>query len=280
MDSGRTDDRTATGSGVPDLGPWLSNRETIRYFDSDADLPESEVREIIDAGRKAPTSGNNQLYSFVWVRDPDVRAEIHVLCERASPQVEEAHHFLLVCIDIHRIRRLLDHRDREFMLSPAMALLEGAVDASLAAQNATTVAESRGYGVCPIGNILTNVAAISELVDAPSGVLPIFGLAIGVPHPTERSTTRPRLPLDAVLHDGTYTEPSPEQLERCYDAIDPMYDGTDRTWDGKLFNYWGPDGFMNDREPELVAALAQQGFFEFRDPAEYTGEYQAPDEGE
>lgn len=269
MEPGESEDSGASDREVPDLAPWLANRETIRHYDDDAEIHENEIREIIDAGRKAPTSGNNQMYSFVWIRDPEIREEIHVLCERASPQVEAAQHFLLVCIDLYRIRRLLDHRDREFMLSPAMALLEGTIDASLAAQAAMTVAESRGYGVCPIGNILTNVAAIAELVDAPPGVFPIYGLAIGVPHPTDRSTSRPRLPLEAVLHEETYSEPSPELLERCYRAIDPMYEGTDRTWDGKLFNYWGPDGFMNDREDELVSALAQQGFFEFRDPSSW-----------
>lgn len=62
-----------------------------------------------------------------------------------------------------------------------MALFEGTIDASLAAQMTMTIAESRGYDVCPIGNILTNQDAIAREIELPELVVPIFGLCIGVP---------------------------------------------------------------------------------------------------
>ena len=254
---------------VPDLAPWFARRATVRQFDTEAEIPDQAVREIVDAGRKAPTSGTAQMYSFVWIREQSLRERIHELCNRGTEQVEEASHFLLVCIDLRRVQLLLEHRDRDFQITPTLGLLEGAIDASLAAMATMTAAESRGYGVCPIGNILNGLPAVAEAVDVPKGVLPIFGLCIGVPRDGEAKENAPRIPLEAVLHDGEYSDPSDDLLEECYDAMNEMYgssvygDST-REWQGTLERYWGPEGFMNRREGTLLTALRQQGFFAAR----------------
>lgn len=254
---------------IPDLSPWLARRSTVREFDTEAVIPDSEIREIVDAGRKAPTSGTTQMYSFIWIRDPSVRERIHELCDRGTAQIEEASHFLLVCIDLRRIRRLLDYRERDFQITPTMGLLEGAVDASLAAMATMVAAESRDYGVCPIGNILNSLPDVAETAAVPTGVLPIFGLCIGVPRHGEATENAPRIPLDAVLHEGQYEDPSDELLEACYGSMDEMYGesvygDSSRRWEETLERYWGPDGFMNRREETLLAALRQQGFFASR----------------
>ncbi len=270
-DGGRVDRPAlaAESSTIPDLTPWLATRATVREFDPDAEIPNEAVRELVDAGRKAPTSGTAQMYSFVWIRDPATRERIHELCNRGTKQIEEASHFLLVCIDLRRTRQLLEHRDREFRITPVMGLLEGAIDASLAAMGTMTAAESRGYGVCPIGNILNGLPRVAEAAGVPEGVLPIFGLCIGVPRHDEATENAPRVPLDAVLHEDGYSDPSEELLEACHDAMDEMYgdsvygDST-REWHETLERYWGPEGFMNRREGTLLAALRQQGFFAAR----------------
>lgn len=254
---------------VPDLAPWLARRCTVRQFDPDADISDDEIRELVDAGRKAPTSGTTQMYSFIWVREPSVREYIHELCDRGTIQIEEASHFLLVCIDLRRIRQLLHYRDRDFQITPMMGLLEGAIDASLAAMALMITAESHGYGICPIGNILNNLSKVAEAAEIPPGVLPIFGLCIGIPRHGEAVENAPRIPLEAVLHDGGYQDPSDESLEKCYNAMNKMYDDSiygdsNREWQETLERYWGSKGFMNRREETLLAALRQQGFFRVR----------------
>jgi hypothetical protein len=154
-------------------------------------------------------------------------------------------------------------------MASTMGLLEGAVDASLAAMATMVAAESRGYGVCPIGNILNGLPDIATAAAIPEGVLPIFGLCIGIPRYSEATESAPRVPLDAVLHDSAYTDPSPDLLEECYDAMnemygDSVYGDSGRQWQETLERYWGPAGFMNRREETLLTALCQQGFFESR----------------
>lgn len=252
---------------VPDLTPWLARRATVREFDPGADIPDVEIRRLIDAGRKAPTSGTLQMYSFIWIREQSTRETVHELCDRGTVQIEEASHFLLVCIDLRRIRQLLEQRDRQFKISPKMGLLEGAIDASLAAMATMVAAESRGYGVCPIGNILNGLPEIANAVDAPDGVLPIYGLCIGKPRHGSATENAPRIPLEAVLHEETYRDSSDETLEACYEAMNQMYGDSvygdeAREWQETVDRYWGTSGFMNQREETLLQALRQQGFFD------------------
>lgn len=264
----RCDERssaTANTASIPDLAPWLGERATVRNFDPNSSIPPNEIREIIDAGRNAPTSGTTQMYSFIWIREQATRTRIHELCDGGTIQVEAADHFLLVCIDIRRSEQLLRHADREFGFSPMMALLEGTIDASLAAQMSMTIAESRGYGVCPIGNILNNQDAITRETELPELVVPIFGLCIGVPSDAAPKENCPRVPLSTVLHDGAYDNPSPALLDRCYERMntlygDSVYGDRTRTWDETLSRYWGPEGFMNEHEETLCRTLSQQGF--------------------
>lgn len=248
---------------IPDLVGWLANRDTIRRFDPDVEIADAELRELVDAGRKAPTSGTIQMYSFVRVSNPETRARIHELCARGTDQIEECSEFLVVCIDMRRVKLLHDHRDIDFHLSPLMGVVEGTIDAALATEGIMVAAESRDYGVCPIGNILTSLDAIAEVIDLPAGVLPLFGLCIGAPIESDVRGC-PRVPLDAVLHEETYEDPDEDLLEACFAAMDERYaDQPGRDWAGTLVRYWGPDGFMNEREPVLQRALRQQGFFAY-----------------
>jgi nitroreductase len=258
----------------------LARRDTIRRFDPDAKITDSELRAIVDAGRKAPTSGTVQMYSFIRISDADTRSRIHELCGGGTTQIEECSEFLVVCADLRRVLFLHEHRDIGFAASPLMALLETSIDAALAAEGVMVAAESRGYGVCPIGNIMTNLDGIASLLDLPQGVLPLFGLSIGVAL-EEEVRGCPRIPLDAVLHEETYQDPDDNLLRACFDEMDERYaDENERTWDGTLANYWSPDGFMNDREAVLKRTLHQQGFFAFEGVDAPRGDGTAPDPDE
>ncbi len=68
-------------------------------------------------------------------------------------------------------------------LSGIDASIVGAVDASLAAQNLAIAAESMGLGICYIGGVRDAIIEITELLDLPDYVYPVFGIAVG--HPIE-----------------------------------------------------------------------------------------------
>lgn len=85
-------------NSVPDLVGWLARRDTVRQFDPGAEIPDEDVRELVDAGRKAPTSGTLQMYSFLWIRDAGVKERIHALCDWGTSQIEESSHVEMMCV--------------------------------------------------------------------------------------------------------------------------------------------------------------------------------------
>lgn len=55
------------------------------------------------------------------------------------------------------------------------------IDAALAAQNMSIAAESMGLGICYIGGIRNELDKVTEVLQTPDHVLPLFGLAVGHP---------------------------------------------------------------------------------------------------
>jgi len=64
----------------------------------------------------------------------------------------------------------------------AVQLLLGVVDTAMLAQNAITAAESLGLGGVYIGGIRNSIEAVTELLQLPKHVLPLFGLCLGWPN--------------------------------------------------------------------------------------------------
>jgi len=61
----------------------FQNRRSVRKFKSDA-VPESDILKIIDAARTAPTSGNQQPWKFLVVRDKDKISRMKDACVKQS----------------------------------------------------------------------------------------------------------------------------------------------------------------------------------------------------
>ena len=98
--------------------------------------------------------------------------------------------------------------------------LLGAVDASLAAQNAAVALESLGLGTVYIGGMRNQPEAVAELLTLPPGVFAIYGMAVGYPDPARPADIKPRLPQAAVLFDETYDwGPAQMAAVTAYDEV-------------------------------------------------------------
>ena len=75
----------AESAATPPADIWevFKNRRSVRRFKPDA-VPEADIRQILDAARLAPTSGNQQPWKFLVVRDPAKITALKAACvERA-----------------------------------------------------------------------------------------------------------------------------------------------------------------------------------------------------
>lgn len=180
----------------------LQSHRSIRRF-ADKPIDEDLFRSLLEAGQSAATSSHVQATTVIRVRDPNNRATIAGLAGGQS-YIETCSEFLVFCADM---KRVLDASERAGA-TPSRGMTEqfiiATVDTALFAQNVAVAAESAGLGICYIGGIRNNPARISELLELPQDVYPVFGFCIG--HPEQDPEIKPRLPLDAILKNDRYRD--------------------------------------------------------------------------
>jgi FMN reductase (NADPH) len=239
---------------IPDPRLELFDRHrTVRKFKSEAMKP-GDLEQIVWAAQRAPTDATAQMYSFLRLTDPALRLEIAEITR--NPHFATAAESFIVLGDVHRLRRILEHRGYSFADWPAAAIHFSIGDAVLAGQNMLIAAEMLGYAGCWIGGVLSALERIVELCDLPEGVIPFAGLVIGVPD--EQPAERPRLQPELVVHQNRYREPDAHDLDDALERMAPITVRGD--WALSLSRYFAVGGTMEAREVVLRRVLERQGF--------------------
>lgn len=232
----------------------LKRHRSIRAFAPEP-VPDEHIRRAVEAGQAASTSSAVQAYAVLNVTDAEARRAL-IQLTGGQPKVAEAGAFLVICGDLRRHRlaaRLHETTHRDSLET----FLVAAIDASLFAQNLALALESLGYGICYIGGLRNSLPEVDRLLALPEGVLPFYGMCVGVP--AESPGARPRLPVEAVLFDDRYPDDE-EMLEmiRRYDA-DYGHDttsrgGAARTWSGAMARL-----FSDARRPNIAPYYLSKG---------------------
>jgi nitroreductase len=68
---------------IPNIWEVFQKRRSVRKFKSDP-VPDTKIKQIIDAARMAPTSGNQQPWKFLVIRDKKVINQMLEACIRES----------------------------------------------------------------------------------------------------------------------------------------------------------------------------------------------------
>lgn len=200
----------------------LQGHRSIRKF-KDTAIPQEQLQQIVLTGQAASTSSNIQAYSVIVVKDPVRKQKLSELSGNQQ-QIVESPVFLIWCADLNKIQTAVRlHEDIELNQNVETFLL-GTIDATLAAQNAAIAAESLGYGIVYIGGIRNNSQQVTELLELPPLVYPVFGLSIGVPD--QEPDLRPRQPIEAVYHEETYHNERVVSSIREYDEVTRHYYAT------------------------------------------------------
>lgn len=235
----------------------ILNHRSIRSYTSEV-IPEERMDEIIRGAMQAPNSINGQCLSLVQINDPDIKKE---LIKIASNQtwIGDASHFFIFCMDFYKAGYAgKKHEKTLLMPDQTEAVMLGSLDVGLAMGNAIAIAESYGYGTCPIGAIRNNPREIVKLLKLPEYVYPVAGLVVGVR--AEESAVKPRMPKDVFLHQDTYRTDIHKQLD---DYDQEMTDYMDKRTGGKSKRNWSETvstAFSQVKHPDVTPVLKEQGF--------------------
>lgn len=196
----------------------MLKRTSIRRFRKDP-VNDDILSKILLVGQRAPSPGGFQAYSLVIVDDDEKLSKI----AQATRQrfIEKTPVFILVCVDMHRFRLVLDRLGHDYHLKHGGGLyakLYSVVEASIVAQNMATAALLMGLGSCFVGAVFYAMQDISEVLDLPQGVIPLLGLCLG--YPEESPPLRPRWPIEIVIHRNKYRETAMEEIDNYLTSAD------------------------------------------------------------
>ena len=235
----------------------MKSHASVRDY-KDQQLTRAQVHELVEAAQHAATSHFVQAYSIVWVTDEDKRKRLGELSKNPK-QIEGAGAVFLMCADYNRLGHAAKLQGEDIVFDQAENLLVAVTDVGLLAQNLALAAESKGYGICYIGGVRNNMEEISQLVGLPEGVFPVYGLTVGVPSKT--NDVKPRLPVEAILHENEYDEHKYEEILPAYDKTIQEYYGSrgsnqkSATWSQQMAH------FLNKpHRQDLKNILAARGY--------------------
>jgi FMN reductase (NADPH) len=244
-----------TNQLMPDFPPELqvfAQHRTIRFFKQEP-LESGHLDLIIEAGRRAPTDAQGHMYSVIRITNMDLRDRLAVLCG-SQQQIRDTAEFFVFCLDVYRLRKLIEHRGGEWGMEARIALLYGTSDATMVAQNMMIAAEELDYGTCYIGAVQNNVDKVARELALPPGVLPLYGLCVGVIDGEQLPELRPRIPRELCFFENEYNADfSEDELESGYEAM-----SVKRDWYESISRYFATDGTMEVREPIMARAWEQQ----------------------
>lgn len=235
----------------------LRSHTSVRKYTGEI-IPKEIVRDLIETAQMAASSHFIQAYSVIWVTDKEKQQQLGELSNNAF-QFQTAGATFLFCVDFKRLQVAGKKQGIEIVADSAENVLAGVADVSLFAQNFVIAAEAEGYGICYIGGARNNPEKISELFNLPDYVFPLFAMTIG--KPTKRNETKPRLPLDAVLHENSYDVEKYDHLLDDYDATLEKYYAS-RSSNQKMANWTKQmaDFLIEQRRPFIKDFLAKKGF--------------------
>lgn len=196
-------DDTPAPAGWNETLEVLFTHRSVRSYLPDA-LPEGTLETLVTAAQSAASSSNLQPWSVVAIEDPARKARLAALAGNQK-HIVQAPLFLVWLIDLSRLGALARERNvPSGALDYTETFLLGAVDTSLAAQNAVTALESLGLGSVYIGGIRNKPLEVAAELGLPAHVFPLVGLCVGYPDPERPAAVKPRLPQDAVLFRERY----------------------------------------------------------------------------
>jgi len=190
----------------------IFEHRSIRKYKS-TPVEEGLLNKILEAGTRASTTGNMQLYSVVVTRDDANKSELAPF-HFNQPMVKESPVLLTICADLNRFNRWCELRNADAGYDNFLWILNAFIDASLFAQNICLAAEAEGLGICYLGTALYNAPEISQALDLPKGVIPVTAVTVG--YPDQDPPLTDRLPLSAVVHHEKYVANTEERINQLF----------------------------------------------------------------
>ena len=190
----------------------LLEHKTIRRYQQKG-ISNELINQIIEAGCRASSTGNMQLYSIIVTRAEETKKTL-ATCHFNQPMVVNAPVVLTFCADFNRFNLWCKLNGAVPGYDNFLSFFTSAIDVLLVAQNVAVAAESLGIGICYLGTTTYLAGKIIDILQLPSGVVPITTITLGWPDETPEQVDR--LPLKAIIHEEKYEQYTDSAIKQFY----------------------------------------------------------------
>lgn len=164
----------------------VKRRRSIRRY-KPYDIPNSDLKKILDAARLAPSTNNSQSWRFIVVKDPKIKA----LLGQPSPQRFIANaNAIIVVLGLQQTSCCPGNQARWHVQDPMIA-----------AEHIVLAATALGYGSCWIATYESRppefIQQVKTALEIPENADIVVLVALGVPD--EDPSPRSRKPLGEIV---------------------------------------------------------------------------------
>lgn len=196
----------------------INQRRTIRKY-SDREVSEELLNKLLSDSMRTSTMGNLQLYSVIVTRDEAMKQRL-APAHFNQPMVTDAPVVLTICADFRRTTIWAENRKATPGYDNLLSFFNASTDALLFCQTFTNLAEETGLGTCFLGTTIYMPQMIIDTLQLPSLVFPVATLTVG--WPDENPPLSDRLPLEAIIHQETYHDYTPADIDDHYRAKEQL----------------------------------------------------------
>lgn len=190
----------------------LNNRKSIRKYSS-REVSSQLLTSLLKDAERTPTMGNLQLYSVVVTRDEEMKAKL-APAHFNQPMVTGAPVVLTFCADFRRTTLWAENRKAAPGYDNFLSFINATTDTLLYCQTFCNLAEESGLGTCFLGTTVYLPQLIIDTLKLPKLTFPVATITLG--WPDEAPAQSDRLPVDAIIHEETYDDYTPEMIDRFY----------------------------------------------------------------
>ncbi|VAW59247.1 Oxygen-insensitive NAD(P)H nitroreductase / Dihydropteridine reductase [hydrothermal vent metagenome] len=189
----------------------IKQRRAVKLYDSEHEMSESEIDQLMALAKLSPTAYNQQNYRFVLVRDPSLRQQIRIAAGD-QPQVTDSSLLIVLCADT----KAWDKKPQRYWANAPEAVQnymvsmidqyyrgreqvqrdEAMRSAGIAAQTIMLAAKSMGYDSCPMDGF--DFDAVGNIINLPDDhVIAMFVVVGKASQPAKPRPTQ--LDVDEVI---------------------------------------------------------------------------------
>ena len=191
---------------------FIETRRTVRKY-AKREVSGELVNTLLATASRTQTMGNLQLYSVVVTRSPEMKQRL-APAHFNQPMVTEAPVVLTFCADFRRTTTWCEQRQANPGYDNFLSFINAATDALLYCQTFCNLAEAEGLGLCFLGTTVYMPQMIIDTLQLPKLVMPVATITLG--WPDEQPQLTDRLPLEAIVHNETYHDPAPSDIDAFY----------------------------------------------------------------